>query len=251
MSRVLTILVTTLLMTGSANADNHISFEESNIWIATQLEFKQLGDDQKFAAALTNLMNSELGQKFPGTTSLNWLMVNGDNPKTHGLVNLFPSMAASSAWNSAFWTGASPEVATWLKVWSETVKSSREIAYSRVASWGSLTNPNPTSETIPFYTDNLPALVSRHEQWMQTKTARKFKGQVSIHQCAYCGDLENNALFVVSHNTSKELDEWRAIYRTSKDFASWIADANELAELANANLIYRMATFSVNSKELL
>ena len=93
MSRVLTILVATLLMIGSANADDHISFEESNIWIATQLEFNQLGDDPKFAAALTNLMNSELGQKFPGTTSLNGLRVKGDNPKTHGLVNLFPSMA--------------------------------------------------------------------------------------------------------------------------------------------------------------
>jgi len=232
------------------NADDHVSFGDPNIWIAQQLEFKE-GGLETFQQGLSEFMQSDLGKKHPGNAYLNWLMINGENPATHGFVMTFPSIDALGRWNTAFWTGGSPEAAKWVQTFGASVESVRDVSFTRVASWGSVTSNNPLTETVPIYTEQLPLFVERFATWMGTKTAKKFNGSVAIHQCAYCGDSETNALLTVSHNSSAELDEWRTTFATSEEAATWFSEAMEISEFPGNSLIYRMASFPVNSKSLL
>jgi hypothetical protein len=247
------LIVSLLLVFGALNsfADDHIDFSDPNLWIATQIEFKGMQQQQAFVAGMEKFARSRLGQKFPGTMALNWLMINGKNSATHGFIMAFPNQEARSKWNMAFWSGDSPEASKWMTIWSATVENSEERAFKRVASWGSVTSSNATIETIPFQTSNLLDFTKKFAKWMETKTAKKFKGMVSIHQCVYCGESEFNSLMTVSHNSAADLDEWGSIFATSEDADDWLSSSQEIALFAGNSLVYRLQSYPVNSSELL
>ena len=227
-----------------ASADDHIRFGDSNVWMAQQITFNEPSSQQRFLQGLDKFMDSKLGDRHPGTVSVNWLLANGENPATHGFLMSFPSLGARQEWSTEFFNGGSKAAGAWMQTWNAEV-ASVEATYmmTTIGAWGETSSSNPYTETVPFYTENMPAFVGRFQSWMETPTAAKFKGRVAIHSCIACGESGTNGLMTVTHNSGAEMDEWRNAFAGSEDGAAWLSSAVELADFPGNSLVYRLVSY--------
>ena len=152
-------------------------------WTALEIEVKP-GKYQELQQGLDELMNSPLGKMFPGSVELNWHLNNGDNPATHAIVNLFPSMVSSNEWGAAVW---SPEAEPYREKWFDTLNATaevvRDMSFIQIANWQPDENPQdyPYVEYVPMQTTDTRAVIEALNKFIETDDGKKFPGLVSMH----------------------------------------------------------------------
>ncbi len=234
---------------GESATNEGVAGSPSNIWTYQAITFKD-GQRLNFRQGLREFMQTDLGKQFPGTIGYSWILSDGDDPATHGMVMSFPNTSAWAKWNGAFFTGGTSEAQKWGQIYSDSVDHASTFTLTQVVSWGEPGQYGLT-EVIPFYTANLAAFTEAFTGFMGTETGRSFPGRVAIHQCSYCGEQEANAMFSVQHSTPEAFDDWRETSASSKDFQEWVQTAFAMAKFTGSNLIAALDLYPVNSTALL
>ena len=215
-------------------------------WTALEIEVKP-GKYEELQAGLDELMNSSVGKMFPGAVELNWHLNNGENPSTHAIVNLFPSMVASNEWGAAFW---SPDASDIREKWFDTLNATsdvvRDMSFIQIANWQPDENSQdyPYVEYVPMQTTDTRVVIEALNKFIKTSDGQKFPGLVSFHQCNYCGESETNSALIVQFKNVEDLENWYEITINSNDFAIYLSDAREAATFLGNSLVLVLNTWN-------
>ena len=215
-------------------------------WNALEVDVKP-GKYEQLQQGLDELMNSPIGKMYPGSVELNWHLNNGENPATHAIVNLFPSMVASNEWGAVFW---SPEATSIREKWFDTLNDSadvvRDMSFIQIANWQPEENPQdyPYVEYVPMQTTDTRAVIEALNKFIATDDGKKFPGLVSMHQCNYCGESETNSALIVQFKDVMDLESWYEITTTSDAFAEYLRDAREGADFLGNSLVLVLSTWN-------
>lgn len=215
-------------------------------WNALEVEVKP-GKYEELQSGLDDLMNSPLGKMFPGSVELNWHLNNGENPATHGIINLFPSMVASNEWGAAFW---SPEATSTREKWIETLNSTtdvvRDMSFIQIANWQPDANSQdyPYVEYVPMQTTDTRVVIQALNKFIKTSDGQKFPGLVSLHQCNYCGESDTNSALIVQFKNVQDLENWYEITLNSNDFAIYLSEVRESATFLGNSLVLVLNTWN-------
>jgi hypothetical protein len=215
-------------------------------WTVLEVEIKS-GKYDELQEGLDTLMTSPLGKMFPGSVELNWHLNNGENPATHGIVNLFPSMVASNEWGAAFWSPEAEEVREqWIDTLSATTNSVRDMSFIQVANWqpDEDTQEYPYVEYVPMQTLDYQVVIEALNKFIKTNDGKKFPGLVSLHQCNYCGESETNSALIVQFKNVQDLESWSEITLNSSDFASYLSEVREGATFLGNSLVLVLNTWN-------
>ena len=215
-------------------------------WNVLEIEVKP-GKYQELQEGLDELMNSPLGKMYPGSVELNWHLNNGDNPATHAIVNLFPSMVSSSEWGAAMWSPeAEPYREKWFDTLNDTAEVVRDMSFIQIANWQPDENPQdyPYVEYVPMQTTDTRTVIEALNKFIATDDGKNFPGLVSMHQCNYCGESDTNSALIVQFKDVKDLESWYEITNSSDAFAEYLRDVREGATFLGNSLVLVLNTWN-------
>ena len=215
-------------------------------WNVLEIEVKS-GKYQELQEGLDELMNSPLGKMYPGSVELNWHLNNGDNPATHAIVNLFPSMVSSSEWGAAMWSPeAEPYREKWFDTLNDTAEVVRDMSFIQIANWQPDENPQdyPYVEYVPMQTTDTRTVIEALNKFIATDDGKNFPGLVSMHQCNYCGESDTNSALIVQFKDVKDLESWYEITNSSDAFAEYLRDVREGATFLGNSLVLVLNTWN-------
>ena len=215
-------------------------------WNVLEIEVKP-EKYQELQEGLDELMNSPLGKMYPGSVELNWHLNNGDNPATHAIVNLFPSMVSSSEWGAAMWSPeAEPYREKWFDTLNDTAEVVRDMSFIQIANWQPDENPQdyPYVEYVPMQTTDTRTVIEALNKFIATDDGKNFPGLVSMHQCNYCGESDTNSALIVQFKDVKDLESWYEITNSSDAFAEYLRDVREGATFLGNSLVLVLNTWN-------
>lgn len=111
---------------------------------------------------------------------------------------------------------------------------------TRIKSWGNNSGDYRYIEWVPFNSDRLDLISAAMDKFLSSADGKKFKGRANLAQCLFCGEGESNGAIAVMY---REMDDWRAIYSASEDFAEWGASVNAVASFPGNSLIVNLQRF--------
>jgi hypothetical protein len=164
-------------------------------------------------------------------TSRGLLMVNaydGDNPATHSLVVLFPSLASAEAFRAKLF--ADPAWAEWQNSLSGLGTLGATIRYQTLRSWGDFSDADVVWENFAFRVKDVPAFIAANERFMASAPGKAFPGQVHAVAVAAGGMSPVSHQLNVGWASDAELEAWSDKYGAAPENLAYLADLERCSE---------------------
>ena len=177
------------------------------IWAEFQIEVDDPIKAASIAAATDRYMKSDfVKNNFNGSVHLNVYVSNGDNPATHSLVWLFPSMTDASVFQT------------------------KSLASNKDRVW----------EIHNFYATDAGKVVNLTNKMMESMDG--FPGQLGLSQNTY-GNGDTSHAFTVGFESIEEMEGWQDKLATDPVFSKWLVDMGEVVEWKGSELVVNAAVY--------
>ena len=122
------------------------------IWAEFQIEVDDPIKAASIAAATDRYMKSDfVKNNFNGSVHLNVYVSNGENPATHSLVWLFPSMSDASIFQTKSLDPTNRASQEFFSALSQNSKATSDLMHTYITNWGNSSNDDRVWEIHNFY----------------------------------------------------------------------------------------------------
>ena len=151
------------------------------IWAEFQIEVDDPIKAASIAAATDRYMKSDFVKKnFNGSVHLNVYVSNGDNPATHSLVWLFPSMTDASVFQTKSLDPSNRASQEFFSALSQNSEATSDLMHTFVTSWGNASNEDRVWEIHNFYATDAGKVVNLTNKMMASMDG--FQGSLVYHK---------------------------------------------------------------------
>ncbi|MBW2695751.1 MAG: hypothetical protein JRE70_04715 [Deltaproteobacteria bacterium] len=192
------------------------------------------GDAPKILAAAEALMSSDVGKEFPGKLLLQILTADGDNPATHMFVPIYKSAAEREGYVQKL--QADPAWTGFTAVMGAASQPVSTVLYRNVGSWGDINETDHVWAAHAFAVDDPAAFQTAIEKYLDSKTGKKFPGQVYLSAVVAGGISPVSHVISVGYASEAEMDAWIEDRNGTKDWANYQDDVEGNAEFLGTSL---------------
>ena len=213
----------------------------ASIWAEFQIKVDDPIKAASIAAATDRYMKSDfVKNNFNGSLHLNAYVSNGDNPATHSLVWLFPSMTDASVFQTKSIDPTNRASQEFFAALSQNSEATSDLMHTFVTNWGDASNDNRVWEVHNFYATDAGKVVDLTNKMM--KSMDDFPGQLGLSQNTY-GNGDTTHAFTVGYESIEEMENWQDKLATNPAFSKWLVDMGKTVEWKGSELVVNAAVY--------
>ena len=211
------------------------------IWAEFQIKVDDPIKAASIAAATDRYMKSDfVKNNFNGSVHLNVYVSNGENPATHSLVWLFPSMTDASVFQTKSLDPTNRASQEFFGALSQNSEATSDLMHTFVTTWGDVSNDDRVWEVHNFYATDAGKVVNLTNKMMASMDG--FPGQLGLSQNTY-GNGDTSHAFTVGFETVEEMEGWQDKLATDPVFNKWLVNMGDVVEWKGSELVVNAAVY--------
>jgi hypothetical protein len=189
----------------------------------------------QIVAATDKLMNSAVGQEFPGRLLLQVHVADGANPATHSFVPLYKSGADREAFVEKL--TADPAWADFQETMARLSQPVGQAIFRTLKSWGEVVDTDHLWMSHAFAVTDPPAFLAALEKLMASETGKNFPGQVHLEGVVAGGISPVTHSVIVGYAGEAEMETWVDSLAGNADWAAYIEASRASAQYLGGSMI--------------